>query len=66
DPLIYGVIVAEEGGTRRGLLLPNLEGIDSAHKQVEIAVRKAGIPNGAQLKLLRFRSERFSEEEPHL
>lgn len=64
DPLTYGVIVEEEGGTRRGLLLPNLEGIDSAEKQVEIAERKAGIPAGAQLKLFRFRAERFSEEEP--
>lgn len=63
DPLIYGVIVEEEGGARRGLLLPNLEGIDSAKKQVEIAVRKAGIPTGVQLKLLRFRAERFAEEE---
>lgn len=64
DPRTYGVIVEEEGGTRRGLLLPNLEGIDSAEKQVEIAMRKAGIPIGAQLKLFRFRAERFSEEEP--
>jgi len=64
DPRTYGVIVEEEGSTRRGLLLPNLEGIDSAKKQLEIAVRKAGIPTGAQLKLLRFRAQRFSEEEP--
>ena len=64
DPLTYGVIVEEEGGTRRGLLLPNLEGIDSATKQVEIAVRKAGIPAGAQLKVFRFRADRFAEEEP--
>ena len=63
DPLTYGVIVEEEeGGTRRGLLLPNLEGIDSAEKQVEIAMRKAGIPTCTQLKLFRFRAERFSEE----
>jgi MEMO1 family protein len=64
DPRTYGVIVEEEGSTRRGLLLPNLEGIDSAEKQVEIAVRKAGIPTGTQLKLFRFRAEKFSEEEP--
>ena len=57
------MIVEEEDSTRRGLLLPNLEGIDSARKQLEIAVRKAGIPAGAQLKLFRFRAERFSEEE---
>jgi AmmeMemoRadiSam system protein A/AmmeMemoRadiSam system protein B len=62
NPLIYGVIVEEEGGISRGLLLPNLEGVDSAQKQVEIAMRKAGISPGARLKLLRFRAERFSEE----
>jgi len=65
DPLVYGVIVEEEGGARRrGLLLPDLPGIDTAEKQVEIASRKAGIPPGSELKLLRFRAERYSEEEP--
>ena len=65
DPLIYGVIVEEEGKAgRRGLLLPNLAGIDTAEKQVELASRKAGIPPGSKLKLLRFRAERYSEEEP--
>lgn len=61
DPLVYGVIVEDERGLRRGLLLPNLDGIDTAAKQVEIASRKAGIPPGAQLKLSRFRAERHSE-----
>jgi AmmeMemoRadiSam system protein A/AmmeMemoRadiSam system protein B len=61
DPLVYGVIVEDDRGLRRGLLLPNLEGIDTVAKQVEIASRKAGIPTGAQLKLLRFRAERYSE-----
>ncbi|MEO8435082.1 MAG: AmmeMemoRadiSam system protein A [Pyrinomonadaceae bacterium] len=65
DPLVYGVIVEEEGKERRrGLLLPNLTGIDTAEKQVELASRKARIPPGAKLKLLRFRAERYAEEEP--
>ena len=63
DPLVYGVIVEDKRGARRGLLLPNLEGIETVEKQVEIAARKAGIPNGVEVKLLRFRAERFSEEE---
>lgn len=37
----YGVIV--EKGYRRGLLLPDLEGVDSVEEQVAIAKRKAGI-----------------------
>lgn len=61
DPKIYGVIVEDESGFRRGLLLPNLEGIDTAEQQVEIASGKAGIAPDANLKLFRFRSERYSE-----
>jgi len=62
DPLVYGVIVEDQDGGRRGLLLPNLKGIDTAAKQVEIASRKAGIPPGAEVKLWRFRSDRYREE----
>jgi AmmeMemoRadiSam system protein A/AmmeMemoRadiSam system protein B len=62
DPLVYGVIVEDQAGVRRGLLLPNLKGIDTAAKQVEIASRKAGIPPGTEVKLWRFRAERYREE----
>lgn len=41
DPTRYGVIVTK--GHRRGLLLPNLEGVETAAEQVAIAKRKAGI-----------------------
>ena len=41
DPARYGVIVTK--GWKRGLLLPNLDGVDSAQQQVDIAKRKAGI-----------------------
>jgi AmmeMemoRadiSam system protein A len=61
NPATYGVIVQEEEGDRRGLLLPDLEGIDTVDKQVAIAARKAGIEPGSPLKLFRFRVERFSE-----
>ncbi|HSK68497.1 MAG TPA: AmmeMemoRadiSam system protein A, partial [Candidatus Limnocylindria bacterium] len=53
DPKEYGVIV--RWGGRRGLLLPDLEGIDTAQEQVAIARRKAGIPPGADVTLQRFR-----------
>jgi AmmeMemoRadiSam system protein A/AmmeMemoRadiSam system protein B len=62
DPNVYGVIVEDQNGARRGLLLPNLEGIDTAAKQVEIASRKAGIAPGSEAKLWRFRSERYREK----
>ena len=41
DPRRYGVIVTR--GRKRGLLLPNLEGVDTVKEQVSIAKRKAGI-----------------------
>ena len=44
DPARYGVIVSK--GWRRGLLLPNLEGVDTVAQQVGIAKRKAGIGLG--------------------
>jgi MEMO1 family protein len=62
DPMVYGVIVEDQDGGRRGLLLPNLKGIDTAAKQVEIASRKAGIAPGAEVKLWRFRADRYREE----
>ena len=62
DPRVYGVIVEDENGMRRGLLLPNLEGVDTAAQQVEIATRKAGIPAGDPIRLWRFRADRYSEE----
>ena len=41
DTSLYGVIVTN--GMRRGLLLPNLDGVDTPKQQVEIALQKAGI-----------------------
>ena len=61
DPRIYGVIVEDESGSRRGLLLPDIQGVDDAKQQVEIATRKAGIPSGARVRLSRFKVERFKE-----
>jgi AmmeMemoRadiSam system protein A/AmmeMemoRadiSam system protein B len=61
DPKDYGVIVEDEAGAYRGLLLPDLKGVETARQQVEIAARKAGIPQGTPLRLWRFRVERFRE-----
>ncbi len=53
DPARYGVIVTQ--GYRRGLLLPNLAGVQTAAEQVAIAKRKAGIDASDD----DFRLERF-------
>lgn len=48
----YGVIV--ESGYKRGLLLPDLEGVDSIEEQVDIVRRKGGIGLSEKVKLYRF------------
>ena len=48
----YGVIVTK--GSRRGLLLPNLEGVDTVEQQIAIAKQKAGIPEQEAVELERF------------
>lgn len=48
----YGVIVTS--GHKRGLLLPNLDGVDTIDQQLDIAKRKAGIRPGTPCKLERF------------
>ena len=47
-------------GHRRGLLLPDLEGVDTVARQVDIARRKAGIEPGEKVKLQRFRVVRHT------
>lgn len=48
----YGVIVTN--GNRRGLLLPNLEGVDTPKQQIAIARQKAGIGSQEPVSLERF------------
>lgn len=48
----YGVIVSS--GRKRGLLLPNLEGVDTVEQQVAIARKKAGIYDNEEIRLERF------------
>ena len=57
DPKRYGVIV--ESGWRRGLLLPDLEGVDSADYQIDICRQKAGIASDEPVKLYRFEVRRY-------
>jgi len=57
DPKKYGVIV--ESGFRRGLLLPDLEGVDTVDYQIEICRQKAGIAPDEPVKLYRFEVRRY-------
>lgn len=52
DVTRYGVIVAR--GAKRGLLLPNLEGVDTIEQQIAIAKQKAGIKAHESVELERF------------
>lgn len=57
DPRKYGVIVSS--GSRRGLLLPDLEGVDTVDQQLAIALQKAGIKDGKPYDIQRFEVRRF-------
>lgn len=58
DPRRYGVIVSTADG-RRGLLLPDLDGVDTVEEQVRIAAQKGGIDLiGDDYRLERFVVER--------
>jgi len=57
DAKRYGVIV--EAGSRKGLLLPDLEGVESAEEQIGICRQKAGIAPDEPVKLYRFEVERY-------
>ena len=48
----YGVIVSS--GSKRGLLLPDLDGVDTVEEQIDIARRKGGIREGERIVLERF------------
>lgn len=52
DARRYGVIVTK--GNKRGLLLPNLEGVDTVEEQIAIAKRKAQIAQEQKVRLERF------------
>jgi len=57
DPKKYGVIVSSD--YKKGLLLPDLKGVDTAGEQVDIARRKAGIYPDEKVKLHRFEVKRY-------
>jgi AmmeMemoRadiSam system protein A len=57
DPARYGIIVQK--GIRKGVLLPDLPGVDKVEQQVEIAMNKAGLAPGEEVQLFRFEVKRY-------
>jgi AmmeMemoRadiSam system protein A len=57
NPKIYGVIVEKD--FRRGVLLPDLEGVNTAEEQVAIARKKAHILPEEKVNLYRFKVTRY-------
>ncbi|MBF0343073.1 MAG: AmmeMemoRadiSam system protein A [Nitrospirae bacterium] len=53
----YGVIVAKD--YRKGLLLPDIEGVNSVEEQLRIAKMKANIYNDEPVEIYRFEVRRF-------
>jgi len=58
DPARYGVIVSN--GSKRGLLLPDLEGVDTVEEQLQIALQKGGISPRDKYAIQRFEVKRFT------
>lgn len=57
DPKKFGIIV--ECGFRRGLLLPDLEGVDTVEEQIAICRAKAGILPDEPVRLYCFQVRRY-------
>jgi len=57
DPKKYGIIVVQ--GPRKGLLLPDLEGVDSVEEQLRIAKMKAWINPEEKVEIFRFMVSRY-------
>jgi hypothetical protein len=58
DPKKYGVLVTHGG--RSGVLLPDLEGIDTVGKQLAICREKAGLPPDVPVTVYRFTVTRYT------
>jgi hypothetical protein len=57
NPKCYGCIV--KAGFRRGLLLPDLEGVNTPEEQIAICRGKAGIGENEKVDLFRFKVKRY-------
>lgn len=63
DPAVFGVVVTAVDG-RKGVLLPDIAGVDSVKQQLAIARHKAGIGTDEWVKIQRFRAHSYRETPP--
>lgn len=59
DPARFGVVIAQ--GSHRGVLLPRLEGVSSAVRQLAIACEKGGVDPDLPFEVYRFEVESIEE-----
>jgi AmmeMemoRadiSam system protein A len=59
DPARFGVVVAQ--GARRGVLLPGVEGVDTAEQQLAIAARKGHVDLAEPHRIQRFSARKVHE-----
>jgi AMMECR1 domain-containing protein len=57
DPKRFGIILRK--GSRTGLLLPDLEGVDTVEKQIDITLKKAGISKSEDFRIEKFEVIRY-------
>jgi AmmeMemoRadiSam system protein A len=62
DPSRYGIIIETLDRSRRGLLLPRIDGIDTAQQQWLAVHHKAGIRPGTPVRVERFTVTRFGKD----
>ena len=58
DPRRYGLSIKDNG--KQGILLPDLEGIDTPEKQIDICLKKATIPKSSRYQMYRFEVKRYN------
>jgi hypothetical protein len=54
---VYGLVVRSNG--KQGVLLPDLEGVDSIEDQIRICRDKGKIADDEPIEMYRFRVDRF-------
>jgi len=57
DPRFFGLVVKSNG--KQGVLLPDLEGVNSTEEQIQICRSKGKIPDDEPIEMYRFKVERF-------
>lgn len=62
DEKVYGVVI--QSGARRAVLLPDIAGVDSVPRQLELVRKKAGIGPDEPVTLYRFTVTRYHANSP--